>query len=148
MSADKLVDSTQLDSDLTSVANAIRAKSGGSGQLAFPAGFVSEIGNIPSGSGGLAFDWADVEEVTIGANSVTNMSGVQTYFSGYTYKFILLASPLTTNNQFVFGLSNNANGTMNSAARYRNGNIISTTVSTNYDAALVEGTKYYLLTQK
>lgn len=51
MAVDKLVDSTQLDSDLTSVANAIRAKSGGSGQLAFPAGFVSEIGNIPSGGG-------------------------------------------------------------------------------------------------
>ena len=39
-------------SDLTSVANAIRAKSGGSSQLAFPAGFVSEIGNIPTGGGG------------------------------------------------------------------------------------------------
>lgn len=52
MALDKLVDSTQLDSDLTSVANAIRAKSGGSGQLAFPAGFVSEIGNIPTGGGG------------------------------------------------------------------------------------------------
>lgn len=38
--------------DLTSVANAIRAKSGGSSQLTFPAGFVSEIGNIPSGGGG------------------------------------------------------------------------------------------------
>ena len=49
MSADKLVDSTQLDSDLTSVANAIRAKSGGSSQLAFPSGFVSEIGNISGG---------------------------------------------------------------------------------------------------
>ena len=56
MAVDKLVDSTQLNSDLTSVANAIRAKSGGSSQLAFPAGFVSEIGNIPSGggNGGLA----------------------------------------------------------------------------------------------
>lgn len=51
MAVDKLVDSTQLDTDLTSVANAIRAKSGGSSQLAFPAGFVSEIGNIPSGGG-------------------------------------------------------------------------------------------------
>lgn len=51
MAVDKLVDSTQLDSDLTSVANAIRAKSGGSSQLAFPSGFVSEIGNIPSGGG-------------------------------------------------------------------------------------------------
>ncbi len=49
MALDKIVDSTQLDSDLTSVANAIRAKSGGSAQLAFPAGFVSEIWNIPSG---------------------------------------------------------------------------------------------------
>ena len=37
------------DTDLTSVANAIRAKSGRSDQLAFPAGFVSEIGNIQSG---------------------------------------------------------------------------------------------------
>ncbi len=51
MSADKLVDSTQLDTDLTSVADAIRAKSGGSSQLAFPAGFVSEIQAIPSGGG-------------------------------------------------------------------------------------------------
>lgn len=49
MSLDKLVDSAQLDTDLTSVANAIRAKSGGSGQLAFPAGLVSEIQAIPSG---------------------------------------------------------------------------------------------------
>lgn len=52
MSVDKLVDSTQLNSDLTSVANAIRAKSGGSNSLAFPAGFVSEIQAIPSGGGG------------------------------------------------------------------------------------------------
>lgn len=51
MAVDKLVDSTQLNTDLTSVANAIRAKSGGSGSLAFPSGFVSEIGNIPSGGG-------------------------------------------------------------------------------------------------
>lgn len=55
MALDKLVDSTQLDSDLTSVANAIRAKSGGSSQLAFPAGFVSEIQAIPSG-GGITID--------------------------------------------------------------------------------------------
>lgn len=39
--------------DLTSVANAIRAKSGGSSQLAFPSGFVSEIQAIPSGGGGI-----------------------------------------------------------------------------------------------
>lgn len=51
MALDKLVDSTQLDSDLTSVANAIRTKGGTSAQLAFPAGFVSAIGDIPTGGG-------------------------------------------------------------------------------------------------
>ncbi len=66
MALDKMVDSTQLDSDLTSVADAIRAKSGGSGQLAFPSGFVSEIGNIPSGGGGdyVASDWLDPSKPT------------------------------------------------------------------------------------
>ena len=52
MSVDKLVDSSQLDSDLTSVANAIRTKGGTSAQLAFPAGFVSAIQAIPTGGGG------------------------------------------------------------------------------------------------
>lgn len=49
MSIDKAVDSTQLDADLTSVANAIRTKGGTSAQLAFPNGFVSAIGDIPTG---------------------------------------------------------------------------------------------------
>ena len=51
MSVDKLVDSTQLDADLTSVANAIRTKGGTSASLAFPADFVSAIAAIPSGGG-------------------------------------------------------------------------------------------------
>lgn len=58
MAVDKLVDSTQLDADLLSVANAIRAKSGGSGSLAFPAGFVSEIGSISGGGGGGSANFA------------------------------------------------------------------------------------------
>ena len=51
MSLDKLVDSTQLDADLTNVADAIRTKGGTSAALAFPAGFVSAIeaiGTAPS----------------------------------------------------------------------------------------------------
>lgn len=51
MAVDKLVDSTQLDSDLTSVANAIRTKGGTSASLAFPAGFVSAVQAIPTGGG-------------------------------------------------------------------------------------------------
>lgn len=51
MSVDKLVDSAQLDTDLTTVANAIRTKGGTSASLAFPADFVSAIGAIPTGGG-------------------------------------------------------------------------------------------------
>lgn len=69
MALDKLVDSTQLDGNLTSVANAIRAKSGGNGQLAFPAGFVSEIGNIPTGGGGITP--TGTKEITITENGTT-----------------------------------------------------------------------------
>lgn len=51
MAADKLVDSTQLNADLTSVANAIRTKGGISEQLEFPDDFVDAIGNIQTGDG-------------------------------------------------------------------------------------------------
>ena len=55
MAVDKLVDSAQLNSDLTAVADAIRAKTGKSVSMEFPSEFVSEIGSI-SGGGGLSFD--------------------------------------------------------------------------------------------
>ena len=48
MALDKLVDSSQLDANLTSIANAIRAKGGTSAQLAFPAEFVSAIQPSPA----------------------------------------------------------------------------------------------------
>lgn len=51
MALDKLVDSTQLDADLTTIANAIRTKGGTSEQLAFPNGMADAIAAIPSGEG-------------------------------------------------------------------------------------------------
>lgn len=72
MALDKLVDSTQLDSDLTSVANAIRTKGGTSASLAFPAGFVSAIGDIPSG--GDASEYISVIEGT--PQSILTLPGV------------------------------------------------------------------------
>lgn len=56
MAVDKLVDSTQIDADLTSVANAIRTKGGTSAQLAFPSGFVDAIDAIETGGGGWTAD--------------------------------------------------------------------------------------------
>ena len=49
--ATKIVNAEQLDSDLTSVANAIRSKGGTSATLAFPQEFVSAIGAIETGGG-------------------------------------------------------------------------------------------------
>lgn len=55
MAVNKLVDSGQLDSDLSDVADAIRTKGGTSSQLSFPDGFISAIEDIPSGSTGAKF---------------------------------------------------------------------------------------------
>ena len=52
MAFDKIIDSAALDADLTSVADAIRARGGTSGALAFPDGFVSAVEAISAGGGG------------------------------------------------------------------------------------------------
>jgi hypothetical protein len=49
MAENKVVNTTQLDADLTSIANAIRAKAESSDSLVFPSGFVDAIANISSG---------------------------------------------------------------------------------------------------
>ena len=51
MAIDKAVDSAVLESNLTAVADAIRAKTGGSDPLAFPSGMVDAIAGITSGGG-------------------------------------------------------------------------------------------------
>lgn len=68
MAVDKLVDSTQLDTDLTSVANAIRTKGGTSASLAFPSEFVTAIGNIPTGGG---VEWDDIAAGTEPSGKIT-----------------------------------------------------------------------------
>lgn len=143
MAVDKLVDSTQLDADLTSVANAIRTKGGTSASLAFPSGFVDAIANMPSGGGdpGDEFEWATTtnQVITIGSNSVTNTQAAKSFFDAYaSYNMCILLSPTTETNQLVYcGTS----GVM----RYRNGAISSTVIGAAYDAKLVEGTKYLLI---
>lgn len=68
MALDKLVDSSQLDADLTSVANAIRTKGGTSAQLSFPQGFVDAVGAISSGGGTTP---TGTKEISITANGTT-----------------------------------------------------------------------------
>lgn len=73
MSVDKLVDSTQLDADLTSVANAIRTKGGTSASLVFPTGFVNAIAAIPTG-GGSSFKKLASQEFSVNTTSTSNTS--------------------------------------------------------------------------
>lgn len=87
MSVDKLVDSTQLDADLTSVANAIRTKGGTSASLAFPADFVSAIGDIPGGGGNSG---AEITEITLAAKPSTTVSIPHTLGKVPTYVMIAL----------------------------------------------------------
>ncbi len=96
MALDKLVDSAQLDSDLEDVADAIRAKSGGSSLLAFPAGFISEIGNIsgsgaslPDGLKDISFDISGWATGSVSQNVVT-----LTTASGYTSCVFPLNNPI------------------------------------------------------
>lgn len=52
MALDKVIDSAQLDANLTAVADAIRTKGGTTEALSFPSGFVSAVEGIQAGGGG------------------------------------------------------------------------------------------------
>lgn len=91
MAVDKLVDSTQLDADLASVANAIRTKGGTSASLAFPNGFVDAIDAIETGGGGLSLE--DVLNRNVSGDIVLTVTGQPTP----------PASPPTSWSQFISG---------------------------------------------
>jgi hypothetical protein len=62
------------DTELTSIANAIRTKGGTQAQLEFPAGFVSAVQAIPTGGGGV------VQPLSVTQNGIYNPpSGVDGY---------------------------------------------------------------------
>lgn len=73
MAEHKVVNTTQLDNDLTSIANAIRAKAESSGSLNFPSGFVDAIANLATG-GGLP---SEVTHLASGTFTLTSSSTTQ-----------------------------------------------------------------------
>lgn len=64
-----MTDYLTTDTELTSVANAIRTKGGTSEQLVYPTGFVSAIEAIPTGGGGdeTLYIFSDVGYLNVGA---------------------------------------------------------------------------------
>lgn len=69
MAFDKAVDSAQLNADLTSVANAIRTKSGTTSQLSFPSEFVSTVQAI------ISMPELKISVTTVAGASVTAAKG-------------------------------------------------------------------------
>lgn len=81
-----MADYLTTDTELASVANAIRTKGGTSSPLVYPAGFINAINAIPTGGGGIkwakfdvsasnTFTWADGD--TLSADEIMNESVVQ-----------------------------------------------------------------------
>lgn len=70
MAYDKVIDSSVLDANLKSVANAIRTKGGTSANLAFPTGFVNAISAIETGSVQI-----ERHEITV----ASNLTGASAY---------------------------------------------------------------------
>lgn len=66
MAYDKVIDSSVLEANLKSVANAIRTKGGTSANLAFPTGFVNAISAIEAGGGNM-----EKREITIASDNVS-----------------------------------------------------------------------------
>ena len=165
MAVDKLVDSTQLDACCTAEANAIRAKTGGSSQIAYDwansKGFADAIAAIPSGGGSstsvdvetsnIRMVWA---EVTVGANTVTKASQVVPYLLGLAgfptsdYRAAWFGAKTYAayfNNMAICSeVSQSANDNFSKFYRYRNGAPASTTTGVNYDASLAPGDVYYI----
>lgn len=90
MAIDKLIDSTQLNSDLTTVANAIRTKGGANAQLSFPNGMAQAIADIPAAGSARYVDITLMQEITSGGQIIR---AIQTA-SGFDNCYAELISPV------------------------------------------------------
>lgn len=109
MAIDKVIDSTVLNANLTTVANAIRAKGGTSAALAFPDGFVSAVGAIETGSGGSADEWAVFRQLNAGelvsAVIPEDITKLHSYLFSYSNLESITALGVTELGEYAFQYS-------------------------------------------
>lgn len=99
MAVDILVDSTQLNSGLTAVANAIRTKGGTSAQLSFPNGMAQAIADIPAGG-------ASYVDITLTQNYTSgyNVNSALQTASGFDNYYAELISPVPESGPCITGV--------------------------------------------
>lgn len=102
MAYDKIVDGVQLDTNLTSIANAIRGKNGTSEQIHFPDGFVTAIKALENG-GAITVNTANLHDTTKDIADVYLEYGVETAHTGWaTTDYI----PVAANTIYAFQSNN------------------------------------------
>lgn len=107
--------------------------------------YVNGVKVTGTGSGGGGFSlppWlVESSTVTVGANTITKMDAVKSYFSSYQPYFVLVLKTAPTISNQMVALYNSGS----SSFRYRNGSIGSAAVTSSYDGKIVEGTEYVVL---
>lgn len=135
---------------MTAIADAIRGKTGKAEKLTLDQ-MPLEISSIVSGGGGddsYNNPWVSYEtaEIGIGENNVTNVEEAIEFMksaSGLDVvdDFVILNNP-TTYNQLVSKVYGRMVETQQAGYRYRDGAISQISMSSAFDAVLVQGTRY------
>lgn len=126
MALDKLVDSTQLDADLTTIANAIRTKGGTSAQLSFPSGMAQAIADLPSG-GSLPSSISKIDGGSFTYASTTSVTAQITHNLGVIPRGVIVWTEEADMGQYFYGggfIRFNSTGISDGACRiiiYRSG---------------------------
>lgn len=113
MALDKLVDSSQLNSNLTAVANAIRSKSGQTGSLSFPTGMASAIAAIQTGGGKAAQACDNMARVASTSLTTTTVTLTVEKTGTYTVRWFGYRSNTSGTNGSQLYIGNSAYGTEN-----------------------------------
>lgn len=87
-----------------------------------------------------------VEEVVVGENTVRNMVQAHNYFfsTAENVQILILKGTADTQSQLYAQFAYNTTGGLSGyGLRYKNGALQSTSLTTTYDAILIQGTTYY-----
>lgn len=80
-----MADYLTTDTDLTTVADAIRTKGGTSAALEWPSGFASAIATIPTGGGGGGSAWTKVAEKSYAVSTTSSTAtNIETWATGHS----------------------------------------------------------------